>query len=147
MFSGFTEEMITFFLGLRCNNNRAYFEENRAVYERAIREPLIALTEALAETVLSIDPQLDTRPARTVSRIHRDIRFSHDQSPYRDYMWIGYRRAGEAREETCGFYFDISAEAAHWGCGFYQENRPAMERLRARMNSAPQQVEGIVTEP
>ncbi|MDR0928099.1 MAG: DUF2461 domain-containing protein [Oscillospiraceae bacterium] len=147
MFTGFSEDMIRFFLMLRVNNNREFFEANRDLYESAVRAPLLALAEALAPTVQAIDPKFDTRPGRAVSRIYRDVRFRRDKTPYRDYMWIGYRRLGETREETCGFYFDVSAEAAHWGCGYYHTEQGYMARLRARILAEPERVEGILHAP
>jgi len=147
MFTGFPREMLSFFAAIRFNNNKAFFEDNREAYEEYVRAPLIALAEALAPVVQEIDPLLDGRAARAVSRIHRDTRFSKDKSPYRDYMWIGYRRAGESSEETCGFYFDISDSAAHWGCGYYHARPEAMQRLRDTMLEKPKQVLKAVAEP
>ncbi len=147
MFGGFTQELIAFFSMLRFNNNRPFFEEHREMYERAVHAPLVALADALAPVVHEIDPLLDTRPARAVSRIYRDVRFRKDKTPYRDYMWIGYRRVGESREETCGFYFDISAEAANWGCGYYHMQQAYMRRLREALRERPGHVLSIVSAP
>lgn len=144
MFQGFSEETLAFFAALRVNNNRTFFEEQREAYERAVRQPLIALADALAETVQGIDPQLDVRPARVVSRIHRDLRFRKDKTPYRDYMWIGYRHIGESREETCGFYFDLSADAAHWGCGYYHMQPATMQNFRKLLVATPGRVQKII---
>lgn len=144
MFSGFPREMPAFFAALRFNNNRTFFEENRAIYERAVRDPLIALSEALAPTARELDPLLDTRPGRSVSRIYRDVRFRKDKSPYRDYMWIGYRRTGETCEDTCGFYFDLSDTSANWGCGYYHAQQGAMRRLREIILQKPESVQKIV---
>lgn len=147
MFTGFLREMIAFFSVLELNNNREFFEENRELFTTAIRDPLWALAEALAPTISKIDPQMDTRPSRALSRIYRDIRFRKDKTPYRDHMWIGYRRVGESREEACGFYFDISAQAAHWGCGFYQRQQSYMGRLRETILARPNHVLSILQEP
>lgn len=140
MFEGFSQETIAFFLALGVNNNRDFFEENRAVYERAVRAPLLALAEALGPAVQAIDPEVDIRPGRVVSRIHRDLRFRRDKTPYRDYMWLGFRRIGETREETCGFYFDISATSANWGCGYYHMQPETMRHLREKLVKDPKPV-------
>lgn len=147
MFEGFSQETIAFFIALGFNNNRAFFEENRPVYERTVRKPLLALAEALAPTIHSIDPDMDVRPGRAVSRIHRDLRFRHDKTPYRDYMWIGFRHIGETREETCGFYFDISASAANWGCGYYHMQPETMRTMREKLVDDPKPVLKVLTDP
>lgn len=144
MFTGFSNETITFFTALGFNNNRTFFEENRDMYERAVRKPLLALAEALIPTVREMDPLLDTRPERAVSRIYRDVRFSKDKSPYRDHMWIGYRRVGEPREEACCLYFSISAQATSFGCGYYHAKQSYMQRLREMIVNHPERVAGIL---
>ncbi|MED9957791.1 MAG: DUF2461 domain-containing protein [Christensenellales bacterium] len=147
MFTGLPREMLAFFAALRFNNNRAFFEENRAIYERFVRRPLLELAEALAPVVREIDPDVDVRPQRAVSRIYRDLRFRRDKTPYREYMWIGFRHPGESREETCGFYFDVSADEANWGCGYYHMQAEFMQNLRARIVTQSRRVERIVTDP
>ncbi len=68
-----------------------------------------------------------------VSRINRDIRFSNDKSPYRDYMWLAFRRPGDERKTTLGAYFDISCQGASFGIGIYSEHRPYMNGLRQQL--------------
>jgi uncharacterized protein (TIGR02453 family) len=140
MFQGFPQSAMEFFMAIRFNNNREFFHENRAWYEDSVRNPARALAAALAPTVQSIDPALETRPERVVSRINRDVRFSKDKSPYRDYIWLAFRRPGVERSTTLGVYFDLSDEGACYGMGFYDENRPLMNALRERILTEPDAV-------
>ena len=137
MFQGFSDETFEFFMAIRFNNNREFFQSNRDWYLRAVREPCLALAEALNPAVEALDDELERRPGRVVSRINRDIRFSHDKSPYRDYIWLAFRRPGEQRSTTLGVYFDISASGAAWGMGYYAENRAMMNGLRRRLLAEP----------
>ena len=105
MFEGFTQDAISFLLSIRWNNTQSFFEENRALYERSVKQPLRELAEALAPVMLQIDPQIDPRPGRVCSRIRRDTRFTRDKSPYRDYVWLSWRYAGETRSESFGLYW------------------------------------------
>ena len=132
-----------FFLALRFNNNRDFFEQNRAQYERYVQTPLRALADTMGPTLTEIDPQFDVRPARVVSRIRRDTRFSHNKDPYRDHMWLSWRHAGEATAEAMGFYWDVSPEATHWGFGYYSESRRTMERVRRRIAAKPREIIGL----
>lgn len=59
MFTGFPEATIQFFLDIRFHNNIAYFEENRARYERDVKAPFEAFIQELAPAMLSIDPQME----------------------------------------------------------------------------------------
>ena len=138
MFQGFSDETFEFFMAIRFNNNRDFFQANRDWYLRAVREPCLRLAEALIPVMEDIDPDLETRPWKVVSRINRDIRFSRDKSPYRDYMWLGYRHPGVEKSGTIGLYFDISAtEGSSYGMGFYGNNLPLMRGFRRRLLQDP----------
>lgn len=133
MFNGFTDETFEFFMAIRFNNNREFFTENHDWYERAVRKPALELAAALADTVEALDEYLERRPNKVVSRINRDIRFSKDKSPYRDYIWLAFRRPGEERRTTLGVFVDFSCDGASYGMGFYDENRPIMNALRRQL--------------
>ena len=68
----------------------------------------------------------------------RDIRFSNDKSPYRDYMWLSFSLPRPEKDLTPGVYFDISAESSSYGMGLYEENRPMMNGLRRQLTADPQ---------
>jgi len=138
-FNGFHSGTIEFLMAIRFNNNREFFLENREWYERDVREPARALADALGETVRAMDPYLEIRPQRVVSRINRDVRFSRDKSPYRDNVWLAFRRPGEERNTALGVYFDLSVEGGCFGMGYYDENRPMMNALRRQILTAPEQ--------
>lgn len=125
-------------LNIRFNNSKAFMEANRTEYHRVMRDPYYQLIEALSPLMRQIDPRMELRPYRVLSRIYRDTRFTHDKSPYRDHHWIAFRRAGEERDKSVMFWFELRVEGISWGLGFWGENRPAMDILRRRMVSHPQ---------
>ena len=144
MFQGFTDETFEFFMAIRFNNNVDFFHDNHDWYLRAVREPCLGLAAALSDGIGAIDDDLERRPNRVVSRINRDIRFSHDKSPYRDYLWLSFHRPRERADHReprflmPGFYFEISARGASLGMGCYDENRPLMNGLRRRLAEEPE---------
>ena len=133
MFQGFTDRTFEFFMAIKFNNNRQFFHENHDWYEEAVRLPMKDLAADLSDTIDSLDPELETRPEKVVSRINRDIRFSNDKSPYRDYMWLAFRKPGLDRKITLGAYFDISCQGASFGAGIYNEHKPYMNGLRQQL--------------
>lgn len=137
MFQGFPQSAMEFFMAIRFNNNRTFFHENRQWYHDSVRDPARRLAAALGETARAIDPALETRPERVVSRINRDLRFTKDKSPYRDYIWLAFRKTGADRGAEPSLYFDLSDEGASCGMGFYNENRPLMNALRRRILTEP----------
>jgi len=130
MFQGFTDETFEFFMAIKFNNNTEFFHSNHDWYVRAVRQPALLLAAELSDVIEKMDEDIERRPNKVVSRINRDIRFSHDKSPYRDYIWLAFRHPGARHGTTLGAYFDISADGASFGMGFYDENRPLMNALR-----------------
>ena len=140
MFSGFTDETFEFLMALSFNNNREFFHANHDWYVRALRKPALELAGALGQAVNQLSPELETRPEKVVSRINRDLRFSNDKTPYRDYIWLAFRRPREQRNTTLGAYFDLSCSGASFGVGIYDENRPLMNGLRRRLRNNPEEL-------
>ncbi len=140
MFQGFTDETFEFLMALGFNNNREFFHANHDWYMRALRKPALELAGAVGEAVRALSEELDTRPEKVVSRINRDLRFTNDKTPYRDYIWLAFRRPRENRKLTMGAYFDLSCNGASYGIGFYEENRPLMNGLRRRLRENPQEL-------
>jgi uncharacterized protein (TIGR02453 family) len=133
-------------MAIRFNNNADFFHANHDWYKNAVREPSLALAEALAPVIEEIDDAFERRPNRVVSRINRDIRFSNDKSPYRDYLWLSFRRPKEDRERhgIPGFYMDIGVSGSSYGMGFYWPNKPLLNALRRRMTLEPDALTAIL---
>lgn len=140
MFEGYSDETFEFFMAIGFNNNAAFFHENHDWYMRGVRAPSLALAQSLSKVIEEIDPNLERRPDRVVSRINRDTRFSHNKSPYRDYIWLSFHLPGEERSRHMELYFDISAQGAGYGMGMYLQNKSLMNALRKRMVEEPERV-------
>ena len=95
------------------------------------------MIEALAPDMKIIDPLMETRPYKCLSRIHRDTRFSRDKSPYRDHHWFLFHRSAEPREKCLFFYFEFGPDRLDWGMGIWGENRELMDLFRKRMRANP----------
>ena len=65
------------------NNNRAWFVMNKPRYD-ILREEFLTLTTQLIAQIGQFDALiLDCNPKKALFRINRDVRFSHDKSPYK----------------------------------------------------------------
>ena len=133
MFTGFPEETLQFFLDIRFHNDKTYFAEHKPRYERDVKAVFHAFIEELAPTMQEIDPLMEIRPYKCLARIHRDTRFSKDKSPFRDHLWLCFRRAAEPREGSVNFFFELGPTTLGWGMGTWGENRPMMDALRRRI--------------
>lgn len=137
MFSGFSNETIQFFLDLKFHNNADYFHANHNRYVEVVQSPFYELIEELSTTMLKIDNDMEIRPHKCISRIHRDTRFSRDKSPYRDHLWFLFRRAAEPREKSLFFYFEFGLGRLDWGMGIWGENRELLDQFRRKLQANP----------
>ena len=144
MFSGFTDETVRFFLDLKFNNNTAFFHENHDRYVEEVQRPFYEFIEELAPAVKTVDDEMEIRPYKCLSRIHRDTRFTRDKSPYRDHLWLLFRRAAEPREKSLFYFFEFGVNRLDWGMGFWGENRPAMDSFRRRTAADPDTMLSVI---
>ena len=112
-FSGWKGDFTGFFLGLRANNNKPYFEAHRKQYEQELKAPMLALLADLEE---------EFGPPHRVSRPHRDIRFSADKSPYKLNIYADVERGG---------YVALDAEGLVAAGGRYMVEDAQLKKLRA----------------
>lgn len=136
-FTGFRPAAFTFLRSLRRHNDREWFERNRGTYEAELRIPLSALAEEIDVRLATIAPEIVGDPKRSLFRIHRDVRFSADKSPYKTHVacWFHHVDAGrgvgtQAAHGGAGFYFHMEADHASIGGGIWMPPRPALQRIR-----------------
>ena len=137
MFAGFTEETIRFFLDIRFHNDISYFKSHENEYRQHVKEPFFSFIQAMSPTLQLIADDMELRPEKALARIRRDTRFTKDKSPFRDHLWILFRRTGEPRDTAVMYWFELSPEDVAWGVGFWDANRPAMDVLRETMLRKP----------
>lgn len=116
-FTGFPDEALAFFEGLEADNSKAYFTDHKTVFDRAVREPMVALTDALAEEF----------GEAKIFRPNRDVRFSPDKSPYKTHQGAVIGMGGGEGS----LYVAVSAEGLVAGGGFYQMTKDQVTRYRA----------------
>jgi len=120
-FLGFSPDSFAFFRELADNNNKAWFEQNRARYDQHVVGAFRGLLAALEPFLLKLNPQFETggKTNRSFSRINRDIRFSKDKSPYKPnfYLYIFDRR--HERGDGGRLYVGLSADCLTVGFSIY----------------------------
>ena len=143
-FGGFRPAAFEFLRDLSRNNAKAWFEANRDVYEREVREPMRRLVETLGVRLGGIAPEIVGDPKRSMFRIHRDVRFSKNKSPYKTNAgaWLYHRDAGRkvgtaGEGGGAGFYFHIDPTTCFMAGGIWMPARPALLRIREAIAAEP----------
>lgn len=135
-FEGFAPAAMAFLRGLKRNNRREWFETHRAAYEQTLRTPFRALVEELDVRFARLAPEFVGDPKRSMFRIHRDVRFSKDKSPYKTHAacWIHHRDAGRGVGTTAhggaGFYFHLEPGASLVAGGIWMPPRESLALIR-----------------
>lgn len=81
-FKGFEREALQFFHELTLEMNREWFEANKARYTRLWVEPMKALLGDVARQLAKTYAPIKLGEPK-VFRIHRDVRFAKDKTPYK----------------------------------------------------------------
>jgi uncharacterized protein (TIGR02453 family) len=153
-FGGFRPAAFRFLRDLGRNNDKAWFEANREVYEREVRDPMRRLVEALDDNLRSIAPEIVGDPKRSMFRIHRDVRFSRNKSPYKTNAgaWLYHRDAGRkvgtvGEGGGAGFYFHIDPTSCFMAGGIWMPARPALLRIREAIAAQPTALARLTSAP
>ncbi len=153
-FAGFGQGALSFLKRLTRNNRREWFESHRAEYEMEVRGPLAALVEEMDVRLATIAPELLGNPRRSIFRIHRDVRFSADKSPYKTnaacqfYHQDAGRGAGQdAKGAGAGLYFQLADGDCFVAGGIWMPARSTLDKIREAIAARHEELEEIVTLP
>src|SRR5258708_17077262 len=95
---------IKFLKDLKKNNNKPWFEKNKAAYLDA-KEDIDQFTQQVIDGLGKIDADIASlTPRDCLFRIYRDVRFSKDKTPYKTNMGASFNKGGK-KVPTAAYYF------------------------------------------
>jgi uncharacterized protein (TIGR02453 family) len=116
-FAGFPDEGLVFYEGLEADNSKTYWTQHKAEYEAHVKAPLAALLAELA-------PEFGTAK---VFRPYRDVRFSHDKTPYKTHQGAVVHPDGRG---AGSWYVQISADGLMVSGGCWRLESDQVSRYR-----------------
>ncbi len=150
-FDGFRPAALKFLRALARNNRKEWFEENRETYEREVKRPLQILVEEVDARLGSVAPEITGNPKRAIFRIHRDVRFSKDKSPYKTNAacWFHHRDAGhsvgtQVVHGAAGLYFQIAPGESMVAGGIWMPPTGALKVLREAIADRHEELDAIL---
>ncbi len=143
-FPGFPKTTLTFLRQLKRNNNRDWFQENKAAYETAVKAPAEAFVEALNAKFAGFAPAYITEPRKAIYRIYRDTRFSSDKTPYKTHAGALFRRGDLPKHEAGAFYVGISPEGVEFAGGVYMPGPDQLRLLREHIAENHERLEKLL---
>ena len=110
---------------------KPWFEANRNRYEQHLNQPCKALADLVAAEFARLDFPLTGDGKRSTFRIHRDMRFSKDKTPYKTNGSVVWMRPGFKKESGGVVYLHIADTGCFLAAGFYEVERGAVDAIRS----------------
>jgi uncharacterized protein (TIGR02453 family) len=124
-FEGFPDQGLVFYEGLEADNSKAYWTEHKADYDACVRAPMLALLAELGEEF----------GTAKVFRPYRDVRFSHDKTPYKTHQGAVVTPEGRG---AGSWYVQISADGLHVSGGSWRLESDQVARYRRAVSDPVQ---------
>ncbi|MBT8327897.1 MAG: DUF2461 domain-containing protein [Bacteroidia bacterium] len=132
-------QTLKFLKDIESHNNREWFEKHKSDYTLAqenIKALMVELEDGLNRS--------DSIESKKIFRIYRDVRFSKDKTPYKNYFSGYFKRLGAERRGS--YYFSIQPNNTVIGGGFYGPNKEDLFRIRKEFEADGETIKGIVND-
>lgn len=131
------KEALLFLEQLKKNNNREWFTEHKNEF-KALQTEIKKFYEELKEQMNTHD-SIDKLK---MFRIYRDVRFSHDKTPYQPHFAGSFSRAG-ARLRG-GYYLKIKPGESFIATGFWGPEKNDLLRIRKELEEDANEFRKII---
>ncbi|MCQ2348293.1 MAG: DUF2461 domain-containing protein [Paludibacteraceae bacterium] len=148
------KDILSFLSDLSRHNDREWFQANKARYD-ACRKRFEALTQEYLNELQAIDPTLaDLQPKQCIWRIYRDVRFSADKRPYKEWFGTfpaaaapGKPNTGGKHSMRGGYYLHLQPGHCMFAGGIWCPNPDLLRALRNEIVANYDEVEQIMAQP
>lgn len=138
-------QTLRFLTALKKNNNKPWFDANRAQYEAA-RIDFSNFIQLVIDALQKSDTTITGLTARDcLFRINRDIRFSKDKTPYKANFGASIKRGGR-RSGFAGYYFHLEPGQSFIGGGLWMPEAPTLKAVRQEIDYNWAAFQGIIGE-
>jgi uncharacterized protein (TIGR02453 family) len=138
--SHITPALFDFLRELKLNNNREWFNANKARYEQVVKQPLLDFIAEFGDFLPEISTHYLAIPKATggsMFRIYRDVRFSKDKSPYKTAAAMQFRHEQGKNVHAPGFYLHLEPDSVFAGCGIWQPDTQTANKIRSAIVEQP----------
>ena len=148
------KEVLDFLTALSVNNNREWFADNKAWYQRCYAT-FVDFSEQYIRRLSEIDPTLKGLQAKDcIWRIYRDVRFSKNKNPYKEWFGVfpatgvaGQPRTWGKHSMRGGYYVHIQPGQCMFAGGIWDPGKELLDALRKEIEANYEEVEAIMAAP
>jgi len=145
-YAKFNPETVAFLTELRNNNNREWFNENKARYEALVLDVALRFIQSMQDPLAEIAPRFTAIPKRmggSLMRVYRDTRFSKNKTPYKTNIGIQFRHEQARDVHAPGYYVHIDPDQVFLGAGMWRPASDALRGIRERISEKPAEWERV----
>lgn len=142
--SYFGKPFIKFFKDLSQNNTGEWFNENRKIYEKEVKQPFAAFVGDMIERIQKHEPAVKIKPADAITRINKDIRFSKDKTPYNTYVGAIISPFGKKSKEYPGLYIQLGGDKIMLFGGAYSVEKDNLHKIRTYISRHLPEFEKVI---
>jgi uncharacterized protein (TIGR02453 family) len=137
----------TYLAGLAANNDKAWFDANRAEYQ-LLRDDFHAFVGEVIADIAAWDESLRwVDPKDCVYRIYRDVRFSRDKTPYKTTFSAVISEHGR-RGHGPSYYFQVDGKGGMMaGGGVWMPSPERLALIREQVAEHPESLTRVLEEP
>lgn len=119
---------------LKANNNREWFQANRNRYDEA-QQNIKDFVQEIVNRLSEFDPQINTeiKVAKCLFRIYRDVRFSKNKDPYKNWFAAGISVDGRKLEGP-EYYLHIEPEKSFIAVGYWRPSKNHLDAIRQEID-------------
>ncbi len=146
------KDTLHFLSELALHNNREWFTENKLWYQDC-RDRFVAFSTEYIRRMSQLDPTLATlQPKDCIWRINRDIRFSADKRPYKEWFGCliaagvpGQPRTWGKKSMRGGYYVHIQPGQCMFAGGIWDPGKELLKALRQEVEANYEEIETIMS--
>ncbi len=134
----FDGDLFAFLRELKANNDRGWFTTNKARYESSVKAPVLTFVDDAGPHLRKLSANLvaDPKPVGgSMFRIHRDVRFSKDKSPYKTHVGVHFPLGPGARGP--GYYLHLEPNQSFVAAGIWMPEPPQLQVIREAIAARP----------
>lgn len=128
-----TKNIIRFLTSIKKNNNKAWLDANRSLYDSS-KEEFIATVGDILKGIIAFDnAYANLTPKDCIFRLNRDVRFSKEKHPYKTNYAAYFNPAGK-KGDGAGYYIHIEPGKSFAAAGLWQPPTEHLAKIRQEID-------------
>lgn len=127
------KESLGFLADLADHNDKRWYDANRERCDRELVEPCRALVRRITAEIGGVFPEItgsDARSGGSLTRLHRDVRFSKDKRPFNAHVGMHFWHRSGKKMEVPGFFLRVAPDEVLLGTGLHGPEPGPLEKIR-----------------